>query len=153
MNKFFLFFFLFCFACDVWTVKNDFPQRIVAGSFVILPDQCVEFIDIFLFGDFPIKFKYENYHLISEKTYPPGHYLISEEGEIIKQKEACKMEIVGENPFKKQEGESGDQSKGTQDKIGETQAEREETQDEDSEKPEKEWDWGSWEDWIGDIMP
>ena len=102
-------------ACDVWTINNDFKQRIVAGSTVILPGQCVEFIDIFLLGDFPLQFKYQNYHLISKKAYPAGHYLISEEGEIVKQKKACPMEIVGENPLKRQEQISDEETEESKD--------------------------------------
>ena len=125
-------------ACDVWTIKNDFKQRIVAGSSVILPGQCVEFIDIFLLGDFPLQFKYQNYHLISKKAYPAGHYLISEEGGIVKQKKACPMEIVGENPLKRQE-QISDEEEAPEEEAPEEEAPEEEALEESEDVLTKVW--------------
>ena len=107
-KKFFLLFFCFFFGCDVYTVQNGFNERIIAGSFVIMPGQCMEFIDLPLFGDFPIKFKYQNNDLISEKAYPPENYLVSEKADIVEQGTRCKMEEVGKKPENEADKNSAD---------------------------------------------
>ena len=100
MKKSFLFCFLFLFACDVYTIQNGYKEDVMAGFVVLTPNQnqCVEFFDFPVIGDFPIKFRYKNNELFSKKSYPAANYKISEQGEIIKQDKPCEIDIVGEKP-------------------------------------------------------
>ena len=92
-----LVFLLVClFSCDIYTVKNNYKEDILAGEVVLSTKQCVEFFDFPLIGDFPIRFKYKDpNHLISDKLHPPGHYEISKSGAILKKKSACSIDIIG----------------------------------------------------------
>lgn len=80
--------------CDLYTVKNNYNTDIIAGSVVLKPQQCVEFFDFPLIGDFPMKFKNINRQLLSDKLYPPAHYIVSDEGKILKQDTACEIEVL-----------------------------------------------------------
>lgn len=96
----FIFSLLFLCACgkQIYTIKNNYKESIIAGSVVLTPTQCVEFLDFPVIGDFPIKFRYKDRELFFEKSYPPAHYIVSEQGEILKQNQACKIEVVKERP-------------------------------------------------------
>ncbi len=87
----------------IYTIQNQYEEKIVAGHVVLNSDQCVEFFDFPWIGDFPIKFRYKNRYLISGKSYPPGHYIISDRGKILKQSKACPIEIIGESRLEKDE--------------------------------------------------
>ena len=77
---------IFLISCSqrIYTIKNDYRENIVVGDVVLTPSQCVEFFDFPFIGDFPIKLRYKDRQLISDKAYPPAHYMISEQGEIFK---------------------------------------------------------------------
>jgi len=96
MRSFFCFLCLFLMSCDkrIYTIKNNYTDNIIAGSVVLSPSQCVEFFDFPLIGDFPIKFRYKDREFFSDKSYPRGHYLVSEKAEVLKQDKACKIDVI-----------------------------------------------------------
>ena len=103
MRIVFILLFVFLFSgCGQWiyTIHNQYPEDIIAGSVVLTPGQCVEFLDAPLIGDFPIQFRYKGRELFSKQSHPPAHYVISEKGEVVEKNTACPIEIVGKKPVK-----------------------------------------------------
>ena len=120
--------FIFCcpflFACEIYSIQNNYKESVWVGSILLKSKQCLEFFDLPLLGDFPIKFRDKNHQLISSKAYPPSHYIISEQGEIIKRNKACELEPVKKlkddpkNPaqIKTSPPNAGDKTKGNETK-------------------------------------
>ena len=81
-------------ACDYYTIQNDYIEDVIAGYVVINEGQCLEFFDFPFLGDFPLRFRYKDHQLMSESFYKPGHYKISKQGDILKQKHACELDPV-----------------------------------------------------------
>ena len=119
----------------MYTIQNNFKEDIVAGFAVLTPAQCVEFFDFPLIGDFPIKFRYKNHLLISDKTYPASHYIISKEGKIIQKNNACQIDKVGINPLGEEEqNDSVNQSNTTKPDESHKDTESSATQTDESHK-------------------
>ena len=133
MKIFFLSFFVFCTACDIYTIHNQFEKTIIAGWVTLRPNQCIEFFDFPLIGDFPLKFRYKDNTLISETLYLPNHYMISSKGEILKQDKACKIERVGKAPLAKDK-ESTDQESTDQESTDQESTDQESTDQESTDQ-------------------
>ena len=81
-----------------YTIKNEMPELIRAGSQKIQPGECLEFSeDSFsgLFGDFPLAITKEDGSALSDntdknKTYKAGHYVVTADGEIMPKERACR---------------------------------------------------------------
>ena len=83
-------------ACDYYTIQNDYKEDVRAGYVVIKDGQCLEFFDLPFLGDFPLKFRYKDHQLISDKLYSPGHYTVSKTADILKQNQPCELDPVRE---------------------------------------------------------
>ena len=82
---------------DIYTIKNEMPELIRAGSQKIQPGECLELSDTSfgLFGDFPLAITKEDGSALSDnidknKTYEAGHYIVTADGEVNPKEEACK---------------------------------------------------------------
>ena len=88
------FFILSLTACNYYTIQNSYKEDVRAGYVVIKSDQCSEFFDFPVFGDFPLQFRYKDHQLMSDKLYPPGYYQVSSAGDIVKQEKPCELDPV-----------------------------------------------------------
>ena len=115
-------------ACKYYTIQNDYIEDVRAGYVIINNGQCLEFFDFPFFGEFPLKFRYKDHQLMSDKLYPSGHYKISKEGDILKQKTACELDPVRKKDNSKEteraesdqvETDNGAKTQGDSDQTGE----------------------------------
>ena len=89
-----IFFFTLILGCDHYTIKNSYIEDVRAGYTVIRSGQCVAFFDFPVLGDFPLKFRYKDHQLMSSALYQPGHYEISQTGDILKKNQSCDLDPV-----------------------------------------------------------
>ena len=94
MKKVIVCFSLILTACNYYTIKNNYMEDVRAGYAVIKKGQCLEFFSFPILGDFPLKFRDKDHQLMSSTLYPPGHYEISQKGDILKQSQPCELDPV-----------------------------------------------------------
>ena len=94
MKKTAFFFILNLTACNYYSIQNEYKEDVRAGYVIIKSGQCLEFFDLPVLGDFPLKFRYKDHQLMSDKLYKPGHYKVSKQAEILKQKQPCDLDPV-----------------------------------------------------------
>ena len=110
MKKMICFFILSLTACKDYTIQNNYREDVRAGYVVINSGQCLPFSDFPFLGDFPLKFRYKDHQLMSDELFPPGHYTISEKGEILKQKTACELDPVRKKETREETDSAGENS-------------------------------------------
>ena len=94
MKKLVCYFFLSLTACDYYTIQNNYKEDVRAGYVIIKSGQCLEFFDLPFLGDFPLRFRYKDHQLMSDKLYRSGHYKVSQTADIVKEKQACDLDPV-----------------------------------------------------------
>ena len=94
MKKTAFFFILNLTACNYYSIQNEYKEDVRAGYVIIKSGQCLEFFDLPFLGDFPLKFRYKDHQLMSDKLYKPGHYKVSKQAEILKEKQPCDLDPV-----------------------------------------------------------
>ena len=105
MKKLILLSFLSLTACNYYTIQNDYTEEVRAGYVLIKSGQCLEFFDLPILGDFPLKFRYKDHQLMFDDLYKPGHYKVSKQGDILKQTQPCDLDPVREKDNLKEKAE------------------------------------------------
>ena len=115
MKKMVFFFALNLTACKNYTIKNDYIEDVRAGYVIIKSGQCLPFFDLPFLGDFPMKFRYKDHQLMSKELYKPGHYKISKQADILKQREPCELDPVKKKTGKEASAFEAEQAENKED--------------------------------------